>query len=287
MDLSILLAVLLSGLATGAIYALAAEGLNLIWGVMRVVNLAHGELLMIGTFVTYFLWSAWGINPLLAAFPTALVLYFVGRALERAFISRVIGSPELISLLLTFGISIMITNVAVLTIGAEFRTVRFLDQAVAIGGTALPLNQLVMAAAAIVLSIGMYVILQRTRTGTAIRAVAIDRGMAEQVGINTRQVYNRTFALGALLAGVAGALITPLVAFNPLVGQAYILTAFAVVVLGGMGNFLGALIAGLLIGIVEAGVAYSFSVQLSEGVAFLVIILTLLVRPTGIMGSRS
>ncbi|MDQ2624853.1 MAG: branched-chain amino acid ABC transporter permease [Actinomycetota bacterium] len=286
MELTILTAILISGLATGAIYALAAEGLNLIWGVMRVVNLAHGELMMIGVFVSYALWSVWGINPLLAAIPAAVALFFVGLGLEKLFIRRVIGSPELISLLLTFGISIFITNIGVLTLGAEFRTIRFLDQPVSILGTSLPLNQLVMAAAAIALSLGMYVVLQRTRTGTAIRAVAIDRDMAQQVGINTKKIFGRTFALGAALAGVAGALVTPLVAFNPLIGQTYILTAFAVVVLGGMGNFLGALIAGLLIGIVEAGVAYTVSVQLSSGVVFLVIILTLLFRPTGILGAR-
>jgi branched-chain amino acid transport system permease protein len=228
----------------------------------------------------------WGINPLLAAIPAAVALFFVGLGLEKLFIRRVIGSPELISLLLTFGISIFITNIGVLTLGAEFRTIRFLDQPVSILGTSLPLNQLVMAAAAIALSLGMYVVLQRTRTGTAIRAVAIDRDMAQQVGINTKKIFGRTFALGAALAGVAGALVTPLVAFNPLIGQTYILTAFAVVVLGGMGNFLGALIAGLLIGIVEAGVAYTVSVQLSSGVVFLVIILTLLFRPTGILGAR-
>ena len=286
MELTILTAILISGLATGAIYALAAEGLNLIWGVMRVVNLAHGELMMIGVFVSYALWSVWGINPLLAAIPAAVALFFVGLGLEKLFIRRVIGSPELISLLLTFGISIFITNIGVLTLGAEFRTIRFLDQPVSILGTSLPLNQLVMAAAAIALSLGMYVVLQRTRTGTAIRAVAIDRDMAQQVGINTKKIFGRTFALGAALAGVTGALVTPLVAFNPLIGQTYILTAFAVVVLGGMGNFLGALIAGLLIGIVEAGVAYTVSVQLSSGVVFLVIILTLLFRPTGILGAR-
>jgi len=286
MELTILTAILISGLATGAIYALAAEGLNLIWGVMRVVNLAHGELMMIGVFISYALWSVWGVNPLLAAIPAAAGLFVVGLGIERLFVRRVIGSPELISLLLTFGISIFITNIGVLTLGAEFKTIRFLDEPVSILGTALPLNQLVMAAAAIVLSLAMYVVLQRTRTGTAIRAVAIDRDMAQQVGIDTKKIFGRTFALGAALAGVAGALVTPLVAFNPLIGQTYILTAFAVVVLGGMGNFLGALIAGLLIGVVEAGVAYTVSVQASSGVVFLVIILTLLFRPTGILGAR-
>lgn len=287
MDLSILLVIVIGGLATGAIYALAAEGLNLTWGVMGVVNLAHGELLMIGAFVSYYCWTGLGINPLLSTVPVAVALYLVGRGIEVAFISRVIGSPELISLLLTFGISVLITNVAVATIGAEFRTVDFLDQRVPIGDSAVSLNQLVMAGAAIALSLGMYVFLQRSRTGMAIRAVATDRDMAEQVGIDTRRIYTTTFALGAVLAGIAGALITALVAFNPLVGQAYILTAFAVVVLGGMGNFLGALIAGLLIGVVEALVAYFFSVQLSEAVAFIVIILTLSLRPQGILGARA
>lgn len=284
---SVLVVVLLSGLTTGAMYALAAEGLNLIWGVMKVVNLAHGELLMLGAFTTYFLWSVAGISPLVSVIPTAVVLYAIGSLLERTMIRRVIGSPELISLLLTFGISILITNVSVVAFGAEFRSVPFLQEPVAIGSSALPLNRLVMAGVAVILSLITYGLLQGTKMGTAIRAVSIDRDMAEQCGIDTRRVYNVTFALGALLAAIAGALITPLVPFNPLIGQTYILKAFAVVVLGGMGNFLGALYAGLLIGVVEAAVAYTFSVQISEAVAFLVIIATLLVRPSGLMGARA
>lgn len=285
--MSTLAVVLISGLATGAIYALVAEGLNLIWGVMRIVNLAHGEFLMIGAFVSYYLWQGLGWNPLLAILPAIVILGLLGLGIQVSIIRPIIGSPELISLLLTFGLSILITNLAVLALGAEFRSVNFLQQGLRVGDSAVGLNQIVIALVAVAVSIGMFEVLRRSKIGLAIRAVAVDRSMSEQVGIDSRRILAFTFALGAVLAGVAGVLVSPLVPFNPLVGQIYILKAFAVVVLGGMGNFLGALFAGLLLGVVEAGVAYGVSVQLSDGVAFIVLILALFLRPEGLMGSRS
>lgn len=283
----IFLTILISGLLTGALYALAAEGLNLIWGVMRIVNLAHGELLMLGAVLTYLGWHLLGMNPLLAGAIAFVLIYAFGNLLNRSIVHRVVGAPELISLLLTFGISILITNVTVLLFGAEFRQVRYLQDPVVIAGVPVGQNQLLAGIVSVVLSLAMFWLLQRTRLGRAMRAVAIDGGMAAQVGIDTRRIYNITFGLGAALAGVAGTLVSTLYAFNPLVGQTFILKSFAVVVLGGMGNFLGALIAGLIIGLVESGVAFYLSVHLSEAVAFVVIILTLLLRPSGILGRRT
>lgn len=283
----IFLTILISGLLTGALYALAAEGLNLIWGVMRIVNLAHGELLMLGAVLTYLGWHLWGLNPLVAGAGAFAVIYAFGNLLNRTIVNRVVGSPELISLLLTFGISILITNVTVLAFGAEFRQVRYLQEPILIFGVPVGQNQLLAGIVSVVLSLGMFWLLQRTRLGRAMRAVAIDGTMAAQVGIDTRRIYNITFGLGAALAGVAGTLVSTLYAFNPLVGQTFILKSFAVVVLGGMGNFLGALLAGLIIGLVESGVAFYLSVHLSEAVAFVAIILTLLLRPSGLLGSRT
>jgi branched-chain amino acid transport system permease protein len=283
----IFLTILISGLLTGALYALAAEGLNLIWGVMRIVNLAHGELLMLGAVLTYLGWHLLEMNPLLAGAIAFVLIYAFGNVLNRTIVHRVVGAPELISLLLTFGISILITNVTVLAFGAEFRQVRYLQDPIVIAGVPVGQNQLLAGIVSVVLSLGMFWLLQRTRLGRAMRAVAIDGGMAAQVGIDTRRIYNITFGLGAALAGVAGTLVSTLYAFNPLVGQTFILKSFAVVVLGGMGNFLGALIAGLIIGLVESGVAFYLSVHLSEAVAFVVIILTLLLRPSGILGRRT
>lgn len=282
--MSTLLVVLISGLATGAIYALVAEGLNLVWGVMKIVNLAHGEFLMIGAFVSYYCWQGFGWNPLLSLIPAIVVLGLVGLGIHVSVIRPVIGSPELFSLLLTFGLSILITNLAIIFVGAEFKSVPFMQTPLSIGSSAVALNRVVLGVVGVGLSIGMYEALRRTWVGLATRAVAIDRSMAEQVGVNSKRILALTFAVGAILAGIAGVLVSPLVPFNPLVGQVFMLKAFAVVVLGGMGNFLGALYAGLLLGVIEAVVAYQLSVQLSEGVAFVVLILVLLVRPEGIMG---
>lgn len=282
----IFLTIVFSGLVTGAIYALVAEGLNLIWGVMRVVNLAHGEFLMLGAVTTYLAWSNWGVNPVLGGIISFILLFGLGGLLNDSIVRRVIGAPELISLLLTFGLSILAVNVTVLLFGAEFRQIHFLRAPISVAGVSMATNQLFAAGVAVLVSFGMYWFLRSTNIGRAIRAVAIDGAMAEQCGINTRWVYNFTFGLGAALAAVAGMLVSTLYAFNPLVGQTFILKAFAVVVLGGMGNFLGALAAGLLIGVVESSVSFYYSVHLSEAVAFVVIILTLLVRPFGLFGGR-
>ncbi|MPZ52723.1 MAG: branched-chain amino acid ABC transporter permease [Acidimicrobiia bacterium] len=287
MNTATLVVILVSGLAMGAIYALIAEGLNLIWGVMKIVNLAHGELLMIGAFTALYAAQLAGWNPLVAMIPAFLLLFAVGLGLNATLMRRIVGAPELTSLLLTFGLSILITNLGVIALGAEFQSVDFLQVGVSIAGGAVAANQLVVAVAAVALSFVMYGVLRRTRLGRAIRAVAIDGEMAERVGINTRRIHAITFGLGAALAGVAGALVSSIVPFNPLVGQTFILKAFAVVVLGGMGNFMGALVGGLLLGVVEAAESYLWSVQLSEGVAFVMIILTLLLRPSGILGGRS
>ena len=280
------LTVILSGLTMGAIYALVAEGLNLIWGVMGLVNLAHGEFLMLGTYLTFFTWAGFGLNPLASVIFSFAILFLVGMALNKAIIRHVIGAPPLMSMLLTFGLSICLTNLGVIVFGGKLRTVRFLTETWDLWGVRIPQARLVAAVVAIVISLVMYIFLKRSRLGVAIRAVVIDRVMAEECGVNTGRIYTITLGLGAGLAAVAGSLVSTIFAFNPLIGQTFILKAFAVVVLGGMGNFLGALLGGLTMGVVEAAVGFFYNVHLSEAISFLVIILTLLLRPSGLLGGE-
>jgi branched-chain amino acid transport system permease protein len=269
----------------GAIYALFAGGLTLIWGVMRIVNIAHGEFLMLGCFATYF-FAGSGLFPLVSLPLFAPLFFLLGAAIYLLVIRRIVDAPELMSLLLTFGLSIFAINVGVLAWSGEMRLVSYLSGSFDVGGVLISKSRLVAGLVAVAISLAMYALLQRTRWGQAIRAVAYDREIAEQCGIDSGRVYMLVFGLGTALAAAAGGLASTIFAFNPLVGQQFILKAFAVTVLGGMGNFAGALIAGVILGVVEQLVSFFVDSQIASAVAFVVIILTLLFRPQGILGAR-
>ena len=280
------LSILISGLIMGSLYALLAGGLTLIWGVMRIVNLAHGEFLMLGCFATYYLFGALGGIPLLAIPLLAPVFFLFGAILYLLVVRKIVNAPELMSMLLTFGVSILIINISVLVWSGEMRIVEYVTGSYQIGEVLISKPRLIAGAVAITISLGMYLFLQKTRLGTAIRAVSYDREIAEQCGINANLIYLLVFGIGTVLGASAGSLASTIFAFNPLVGQHFILKAFAVTVLGGMGNFLGALIGALIIGVVEQVFAFVLDAQISSAVAFVVIIATLLIRPRGIMGER-
>ena len=280
------LSILISGLIMGSIYALLAGGLTLIWGVMRIVNLAHGEFLMLGCFATYYLFGALGGIPLLAIPLLAPVFFLLGAILYIVIVRKIVNASELMSMLLTFGVSIFIINISVLVWSGKMRIVEYLTGSFEIGNVLISKPRIIAGAVAVSISLGMYLFLQKTRIGTAIRAVSYDKEIAEQCGINTNLIYMLVFGIGTVLGASAGSLASTIFAFNPLIGQQFILKAFAVTVLGGMGNFLGALIGALIIGVVEQVFAYVLDAQISAAVAFVVIIATLLVRPHGIMGER-
>jgi len=280
------LSIFISGLIMGSIYALLAGGLTLIWGVMRIVNLAHGEFLMLGCFVTYIIFGFLGGIPLFVIPLIAPMFFLLGALIYILVVRKVVNAPELMTMLLTFGVSIFIINISILIWSGEMRIVDYLSGSYNIGNVLISKPRLMVGIVAVSISIGMYIFLQKTRLGTAIRAVSYDKEIAEQCGINTNLIYLLVFAIGTVLGASAGSLVSTIFAFNPLIGQQFILKAFAVTVLGGMGNFLGALIGALIIGVVEQVFAYVVDAQLSAAVAFVVIITTLLIRPHGIMGER-
>lgn len=269
----------------GCIYALMAGGLTLIWGVMGIVNLAHGEALMLGCFAAFY-FGMTGFAPPLAIVIFTPVFFLLGAVIYLLIIRRIVNAPELMSLLLTFGLSIFIKNVAVLVWGGELRIASYLEGSFEIGGVYISKARLVAGLIAIAISLGMYLFLRFARQGQAIRAVAFDRRIAEQCGINANAVYMMVFGLGTALAAAAGILAGTIFAFTPHVGEQFILKAFAITVLGGMGNFLGALVAALLLGVIEQSVTYFIDAQISAAAAFAIIILTLLFRPQGILGTR-
>src|SRR6184192_75088 len=278
--------VVISGILSGALYAMVALGLALIFGVMRIINVAHGPLLMLGAYATFFLYSALGINPYLTVPVSMLVLFAVGLLLERTLVFRVVDAPELSSLLLTFGISIALVNLAQLLFTSDLRSVEYLVGSWVVGPLALSKARVVAFTVASALTGLSFLFLQRTRLGKAIRATSQNREVAMVCGIDVQRIHLVTFGLSAGLAGAGGALIAVIVAIQPEMGQIWTFKSFLVIVLGGAGNYPGALLGGMLLGLVEQLASLFLTTQLSEVVAYVLLVVVLLVRPTGLLGGR-
>jgi len=278
--------VVISGILSGALYAMVALGLALIFGVMRIINVAHGPLLMLGAYATFFLYSALGINPYLTVPVSMLVLFAVGVLLERTLVFRVVDAPELSSLLLTFGISIALVNLAQLLFTSDLRSVEYLTGSWVVGPLALSKARVVAFTVASALTGLSFLFLQRTRLGKAIRATSQNREVAMVCGIDVQRIHLVTFGLSAALAGAGGALIAVIVAIQPEMGQIWTFKSFLVIVLGGAGNYPGALLGGVLLGLIEQLASLFLTTQLSEVVAYVLLVLILLVRPQGLLGGR-
>lgn len=275
-----------SGLMAGGVYAMVALGLALIFGVMRVINIAHGALLMLGAYTTFWLFALFGVNPflsLLIAFPA---LFIIGALLQRFFVHRVVGAPELSSLLLTFGISIFIQNVAMLAWTSDFRSVEYLTGSFLLGPIAFSKPRLITFCVAVGVTGLAFLFLNKTKTGKAIRATSQHRDVAQVCGINVRRIDLITFGLGAGLAGAGGSLVAVMFSVFPEMGQIYVFKSFLVIVLGGAGNYPGAFVGGLILGVVEGLASLLLSAQLSEVIAYILLVVVLLVRPTGLFGGR-
>jgi branched-chain amino acid transport system permease protein len=278
--------VVVSGILSGALYAMVALGLALIFGVMRIINVAHGPLLMLGAYATFFLYSALGINPYLTVPVSMLALFVVGVLLERTLIFRVVDAPELSSLLLTFGISIALVNLAQLLFTSDLRSVEYLTGSWVLGPLAFSKARVVAFGVASALTGLSFLFLQRTRLGKAIRATSQNREVAMVCGIDVQRIHLVTFGVSAALAAAGGALIAVIVAIQPEMGQIWTFKSFLVIVLGGAGNYPGALLGGILLGLIEQVASLFLTTQLSEVVAYVLLVLILLVRPQGLLGGR-
>jgi branched-chain amino acid transport system permease protein len=278
--------VVVSGILAGALYAMVALGLALIFGVMRVINIAHGPLLMLGAYVTYFLYSELGLNPYLSLPLSMAVLFAVGVLLQRTLVFRVVNAPELSSLLLTFGVSIGIVNLAQLAFSSDLRAVELVTGSWIVGGIALSKSRTVAFLVAAGLTAAAFLFLQKTKLGKAIRATSQSREVAMVCGINVDRIHLLTFGLAAALAAAGGTLLAVIVAIQPEMGQVWTFKSFLVIVLGGAGNYPGALLGGMLLGLIEALASLFLTTQLSEAVAYVLLVVALLVRPTGLLGGR-
>jgi branched-chain amino acid transport system permease protein len=284
---TMLLQGIVSGLLSGGVYAMIALGMALIFGVMRVINVAHGTLLMLGGYATYWLFALYGLNPFLSLLISFPLLFVVGLLLQRFFVSRVVGAPELSSLILTFGLSIFITNVAVMSWTSDYRSVEFLTGSFLLGPIAISKPRLVTFGFALLITVAAFVFLNKTKTGKAIRATSQHRELAQVCGINVRRIDLITFGLASGLAGAGGSLISVMYSIFPEMGRGYVFKSFLVIVLGGTGNYPGAFLGGLLLGVVEGLTSLLLTAQLSEVIAYVLLVLVLLIRPTGLLGGRT
>ncbi len=279
--------VVISGLLAGALYSMVALGLALIFGVMRVINIAHGTILMLGAYTTFWWFRLLGVNPYLSLLASMPLMFLLGMLLQRAFVRRVVNAPELSSLLLTFGISIALVNMAQLAFTSDLRSVEFLTGSFLVGPFAFSKSRLISFAFAVALTLFAFWFLQKTKLGKAIRATSQSREVALVCGINVQRIHLYSFGIASALAAAGGSLVAVMVAIQPEMGQVYTFKSFLVIVLGGAGNYPGALLGGMLLGLVEQLSSLFLTTQVSEAVAYVLLVLVLLLRPTGLLGGRS
>jgi branched-chain amino acid transport system permease protein len=279
--------VVISGLLAGALYAMVALGLGLIFGVMRVLNVAHGPLLMLGAYTTFWLFHGFGLNPYLSLLVSMPALFVLGLVLQSLLVRRVVDAPELSSLLLMFGVGIALVNVTQLAFTSDLRSVEYLTGSFVLGPFAFSKSRVIACAFAIVITSGAFWFLQKTRLGKALRAVSQSREVAQVCGVNVQRIHMLAFGVASALAAAGGSLVAVMVAIQPEMGQVYTFKSFLVIVLGGAGNYPGALVGGLLLGLVEQLSSLFLTTQVNEAVAYVLLVLVLLVRPTGLFKGRA
>lgn len=287
-DLAIIVPSVLNGITTGALYALVALGLTLIYGVLHIINFAHGALLMLGLYAVYFLNTQLGVDPYAALLIVPPGMFALGYALQRGIITRASHGRDENILLVTLGLSIVIENLALFWFRSDTRIIDtpYSFETVEILGAFLPLPKLFALLGAVVTAALFWLLMGSTDLGRAIRALAKERKGAQLVGIDVEHVYAMSFGLGVACLGIAACLLLPAYYVSPYVGHGFVLIAFTIVVLGGMGSFTGALVGGIVIGVVEALGGLFLGESLGQIGIFLIFILVLIFRPTGLLGHK-
>jgi branched-chain amino acid transport system permease protein len=286
---AILVPALLNGLMTGAVYALIALGLTLIYGVLHIINFAHGALLTAAMFAAFFAHRLLGLDPYLAAIFLTPAFYGLGYALQRFVIGPAAHGEDRNILLVTLGLAVVIENALLFAFRADTRTLNlpYAFDVIEIGPAFLALPRVIAFAAVIAVAVALWLIMQWTDTGRAIRAVAKEKLGAELAGIDVAHIYAVTFGLGTACLAIAACLLIPTYYVNPHAGNAFVLIAFTIVVLGGMGSVVGALIGGLFVGVVESFSGLYLGESLGQIGIFGMFILVLLFRPSGLFGERA
>jgi branched-chain amino acid transport system permease protein len=284
--MDVFLQIVVNGLLLGGMYVLVSVGLTLIFGVIRVANFAHGELLMVGMYAVYLLSKYLGLHPYVAAGPVVIFLFIIGVAIQRFIMQPLMNADPEIQIFATVGLSTALMNLALLVFGADMVSVQAtgLRERFHIGSVRLIYANMVMFLTAVTLVVGLDLFLTRTYMGRAIRATSQNRLAAPLMGINVKKVYVLTFGIGAGCVGLAAALVAPTYPVFPTIGTYFVLTAFVIVVLGGMGSLYGAFAGSMIIGLIDSLSGFYIAPDLREVVYFLIFIIILIVRPTGLFG---
>ncbi len=286
MNLEALLASSIDGLTLGFIYGLAAMGLTLIFGVMRVINLAHGPVIMLGMYTVWVLAMQMGWNPYLALVLSVILGLLFGMAMYFVAVHKIINAPELTTLLATFSVNLMVVGVATVVFTTTPHAVDVQLPSIQTGNITILGTRIVAVFIAIIVTVALYYFLYRTHTGKSIRAVANNRGAAELMGINTALILGLSFGIGTMLAAISGGLISTLFSFSVLSGSTYETKSFVMVVLGGLGNPTGALFGGIILGMLEALTTMFMPVAWVPIIEYVIFVLILLIRPNGLFGAR-
>jgi len=276
----------LSGILVGGVYALIGIGLTMIFGVMRVINFAHGDLLMLGMYLTWLIFTNLGLDPYVSLVISAPLLFLWGAFLQKVFINRVLGALPQNQILLTIGLGLIMSNTVMLIFTSDYQilTTSYSSSSFMVGGLSVSQPLLYSFLVTVGITAALFWFLARTDTGQAIRATAQDRDAAQLMGINVKRMSVLAMGLGTALAGIAGALLAPTYYIFPQVGGPFTLKAFVVVVLGGMGSIVGATLGGILIGVTESLSAVYIASGLKELVVYVLFLLILLFKPAGLLG---
>ena len=278
---------LVSGVLTGALYAMIAVGLTVVFGVMRIINMAHGEMVMLGMFGAWWAQKSWGLDPFVSILVWTPAMFALGLGIHRFLLRKIIPGGELNVLLYTAGLSLLIANLALLAFSGDYRTIS-LSYALRPArpfGLAVPIPLAIAFGIALALTTALWVFLTRTDTGRAIRATAQNPESAALMGVNVPRIESLTFALGTALAGAAGVLLAPSLYLYPTVGEILSVKCFVIVVLGGLGSIPGAIVGGIVLSVVESLGAVYVSVAWKDAIGFVLFLLVLLFRPGGIWGA--
>ncbi len=280
------LQVIVNGLTLGALYACLAVGFSLVWGVLNVINMLHGSLIILGGYLTYFAWLHWHVNPLVMLVPVAAVLFVLGWLLQSTMINRLVGQPVLTTLTVTFGLDLILYNAMNVGFDATPRRVTMDLGTLALGEVILPWDRVVAFALALALTGLLYLVMHSSRAGRAIVAVRMDRDAAALMGIRINRVYAITFGIGAALAGACGVLMAMVFPVTTNLSGLLLGKAFVVCVIGGLGTVPGALIGGIALGLIESFSGHWFGPQNAVLIGFLLMLVLLMTRPTGLLGRK-
>ncbi|HWT79683.1 MAG TPA: branched-chain amino acid ABC transporter permease [Candidatus Methylomirabilis sp.] len=286
--MALYLQAIVNGLLVGGVYSLMALGLSLIFGVMRVINFAHGDMMVWGMYLSYWLFATGGVDPYLSVLVTGSVVFLLGAAIQKGLVNRILDAPHEMQILLMLGVALVLENTALMVFGPDPRRVSpsYALSTFWVGPLVFDLPRVATFGVALAVAVGLYLFLNRTELGRMIRAASDNRIGAMLVGTDILRVFTLTFGIGAACVGAAGSLMTPFLPFAPSTGLFLTVTSFNIVIIGGMGSLLGAFFGGLLVGVSESLGAVILVPSLKELFSFVLLILILLFRPQGLLGGN-